>query len=68
MKRSAKLQSGSTKLRNLVRLDLSGTEVTSLSPLANLKILEQLNPVGIPVTDEEVAKLRKALPNCRISR
>ena len=44
------------------------TQVTDLSPLAGLRNLKTLSLVHSPVTDEEVAKLQKALPNCNIDR
>ena len=57
-------------------LDLAGTPVTDLSPLKELINLTQLNLVGYDrgvlvhtkVTDEEVKRLQKALPNCWILR
>lgn len=54
------------KLRNLERLELWKTPVADLSPLANLAKLKELNVRDTPVTPQEVAKLRKALPDCPI--
>ena len=55
-------------LENLQRLNLSETEVSDLSPLAQLKNLWLLNLIGTKVTEEQIDKLKLALPNCKISR
>ena len=47
-------------------IDLQDARVTDLAPLATLTNLKKLNLINNPVTDEEVAKLQKALPNCEI--
>jgi hypothetical protein len=39
-----------------------------LEHLAGLKNLAQLNLKGTAVTDQGIAKLKAALPNCNISR
>ena len=50
-------------------LNLDGwCRVTNISPLANLTNPEMLYVQCARVTAEEVAKLRKALPDCRILR
>ena len=53
-------------LTNLTVLDLSGTVPINVSPLAAMKGLTSLNLIGTLVTDQEVAKLEEALPNCKI--
>jgi hypothetical protein len=54
-------------LLHLRTLSLSGTEVTDkgLPNLATLKWLEDLH-VGPHVTEDGAARLKEALPNCRI--
>lgn len=54
------------ELKNLYTLNLSNTQVTDLSPLAELKKLEWLIFEDTNVTEEQVEKLRMALPNCMI--
>lgn len=53
------------RLKNLKTLNLVGSQVTDLSPLVGLKNLEKLL-LGKRVDDEEVERLKKALPNCDI--
>jgi hypothetical protein len=53
-------------LTSLEYLDISQTQVTDLSPLMNLPNLKEVGVNGTPVSDENVAKLRQALPNCNI--
>ena len=53
-------------LTGLQRLDLDGTLVSDLSPLANLTKLQLLDLQGTGTTENEVRKLRDALPHCRI--
>ena len=50
----------------LVSLDLNNTKVRDLSPLAKLTNLKRLTMYGTPASEEEVAKLRSALPDCKI--
>ena len=57
-----------SNLKNLSWLDLSDNPISDLTPLARLTKLESLNLIGTSVTDEEVARLQKALPNCKIRR
>ena len=56
-------------LSNLTRLQnlfLDGTPVSDLTPLSNLTKLQLLNLEGTGITENEVRKLRDALPRCRI--
>ena len=55
-------------LQNLKLLYLQKIEVSDLSPLAQLKNLWELNLIGTKVTEEQIDKLKLALPNCKISR
>ena len=54
-------------LKSLRFIDLQNTQVSNLSPLAELKSLEVLWLQSTRVSDEQVQKLRQALPNCKIS-
>ncbi len=54
-----------TKLRHLC---LTNTKVTDLAPLAGLKNLKNLWLNHTQVSDEEIEKLKLALPNCNIIR
>jgi hypothetical protein len=53
---------------SLKEINLTGTMVgdAGLETLAGMRQLEQLHLHGAQVSDEGVARLRKALPNCRI--
>lgn len=54
-------------LKNLKELNLKCDEFTDISPLANLVNLEYLGlECGYCSPKEEIEKLQKALPNCRI--
>ncbi|MCH7727821.1 MAG: leucine-rich repeat domain-containing protein [Planctomycetes bacterium] len=55
------------KLTSLRALSLQGTKVSDLTPLAELKNLEWLELEHTQVSEEQVEKLRQALPNCDIS-
>jgi hypothetical protein len=57
-------------LQGLEYLSLYHTGVTDagLEELAALKALKQLDLVGTKVTEEGATKLRKALPDCRVTR
>lgn len=57
-----------SKMQRLERLELEWTNVDDLSPLTNLTRLKTLVLSGTQVSDEEVEKLRAALPNCQIQR
>ncbi len=52
----------------VVVVELSGTQVHDLTPLANLKSLQWLYINNTPVSEEQITKLRQALPNCDISK
>src|SRR5919106_6981092 len=56
-----------TGLANLKELDLTRTRVVDLSPLTGLGNLESLVVTGTSVSKQELARLRKALPNLKIS-
>lgn len=56
------------KLHSLTRLDFSDTQVSDLSPLSGLTNLQVLFLRNTPVSNEQVTKLQKALPNCKIER
>lgn len=57
------------ELKNLKHLDLSKTAVTDLSPLKALKKLESLRIVAnSQLSDGQVQELKRALPNCEITR
>ena len=47
-------------------IDLRDTQVTDLTPLMNLPLLNHVNVGNTPVSAEQIAKLKKALPKCRI--
>lgn len=53
---------------NLRNLNFSGTNVSYIKPLANMKNLRGLSLTNMQVSDEQVAELKKALPNVSISR
>jgi len=55
-------------LTNLKRLKLFGTRVSDVTPLAGLTNLEELVLSKTQVSDEQIDKLKQALPNCRIIR
>ena len=54
---------GLTELR---QLDLRRNRIIDLTPLAGLKKLEDLKLTFNYISDAEIEKLRKALPNCKI--
>ncbi|MCE9547089.1 MAG: hypothetical protein K8T25_16565 [Planctomycetia bacterium] len=55
-------------LKSLERIHLDYTKVGDLSPLAGLKKLFDLSLVKAEVTEEQVQRLHKALPKCKIFR
>ena len=55
-------------LSSLTLLDLSGNPVSNVSALGNLKNLLELNLTGTKVSKDDLSDLKKALPNCRISK
>ncbi len=50
----------------VVYVYLTGMPVSDLTPLANLKSLERLYLWDTRVSEEQITKLRQALPNCAI--
>ena len=54
------------ELTSLERLSLNNTHVSDLTPLAELTSLQELSLRNTPVSEEQVKKLRQALPNCSI--
>ena len=54
------------ELKMLKELELQQSQVSDLSPLIELKNLSYLGLMSTPVGDEQVQKLRLALPNCTI--
>ena len=50
----------------VVDVTFPDTQVSNLTPLANLKSLERLTLYNTPVSEEQITKLRQALPNCLI--
>ena len=55
-----------SNLTGLQHLDLEETPVSDLTPLSNLTKLQSLDLTGTGITENEVSKLRDALPHCRI--
>jgi hypothetical protein len=55
------------QLTNLRWLGLSRCEIRDLAPIAGLPNLKELLLDGTDVTEEQVAALQKALPNCEIN-
>ena len=53
-------------LTGLRRLDLEGAPISDLSPLSNLINLQSLDLTGVEIPENEVRKLRDALPRCHI--
>ncbi len=53
-------------MKNLKYSRLDQTEVSDLSPLAGMESLEELRLEGTNVTEEQIDKLKLALPNCKI--
>ncbi len=50
----------------VVFVGLINTQVSDLTPLANLNSLEWLDLSGTQVSEEQVIKLQQTLPNCKI--
>jgi Leucine-rich repeat (LRR) protein len=50
------------------KLEIKGTNVSDLTPLASLTNLTILRVNDSPVTKQQVETLQKALPNCKIDR
>ena len=53
-------------LTNLKELDLSRNNITDLSPLEGLTNLQTLRIYGILIPEEQIAMLKKALPDCSV--
>ena len=53
-------------LKRLRNLDLSNTQVEDVRPLAGLENLRRIELCGAPVSQEQFAELKAALPHCRI--
>ncbi len=53
-------------LTNLERLGLAVNKITDLTPLAGLTNLTKLHLEDNPIPLDQMAMLRKALPNCKI--
>jgi hypothetical protein len=53
-------------LTNLELMDLGDTHISDLAPLANLTNLKVLYLIDTQVSDEDIAKLKEALPECSI--
>ena len=56
------------ELKSLRTLCLNSTQVSDLSPLAALQNLRMLTISNTQVSNEQMQKLRQALPNCKIHR
>jgi Leucine-rich repeat (LRR) protein len=54
---------GLTKMEGLY---LRGNEISDISLLARFTNLERLNLQGNPISEDQMAMLKKALPNCKI--
>jgi len=54
------------KLNKLEYLELQQTSVTDLTPLLGLTNLKRIGIRATPLTDDELAKLRQALPKCEV--
>ncbi|PHS18339.1 MAG: hypothetical protein COA78_02405 [Blastopirellula sp.] len=54
------------KFENLKELDLQRTQATDISPLFKLKKLSLVHLMGTEVSKEEIAKLQKAVPDCKV--
>ena len=55
-----------SNLTGLQHIDLEGALVSDLTPLSNLTKLQSLDLTGTGITENEVSKLRDALPHCHI--
>ena len=53
-------------LTNLETLDLRSNQVSSLRPLMRMTQLKKLDLSGNPLTEEQIAELCQALPDCEI--
>lgn len=55
-----------SSLYALETLDVSGNQITTVTPFFTLANLRELNLSGNDIPDEEIERLRSALPNCNI--
>ena len=55
-------------MEDISELNLNGTAVSDLSPLAGMERLERLFLEGTNVSEEQIEQLQLALPKCNISR
>ena len=55
-------------LTNISELELWGTKIRDISPLKNLKKLQQIGLYNINTSEEQIAELQKALPDLKIDR
>jgi hypothetical protein len=55
-------------LSSLTWLSLDGTNVRELDPLLGLQNLERIDIKETSVSDAQVARFKKALPNCQVDR
>ena len=53
-------------LNSLELLDISGNRLSSVSPIKLISSLKWVKLTGNPLTNEQVAELRDALPNCEV--
>lgn len=53
-------------LDNLIRVDLWGNQISDISPLLGMTNLKAIVLYGNPIPDEQIEKLKKALPDCEI--
>ena len=53
-------------LDSLELLDISGNRLSSVSPIMQISTLKWVKLTGNPLSDEQIAELRAALPDCQI--
>ena len=53
-------------LNSLELLDISGNRLSSVSPIMQISTLKWVKLTGNPLSDEQIAELRAALPDCQI--
>ena len=56
------------ELNSETDIDLANTQISDLTPLANLKSLKWLHLDDTQSSEEQITKLQQALPNCAIER
>ncbi|MBN1973421.1 MAG: hypothetical protein JW787_07260 [Sedimentisphaerales bacterium] len=57
-----------TNLKNLQELDLRSTKVNGVNTLIKLTKLKTLNLRNVPLSEEQIDELQKALPNLKIEK